>query len=609
MKMAVKNNQWLVAIFVITTFVLTVATWPAVVTDPVPEYFSAWIFYGIFVVGQNAFFSLSTVVVLAIIFRCCRSARLKLALAFLPYAAVLMFFIASAKVFSIWHLYLNQAVFQLFFSKGGGTNVFEVTPLVVFYIILSIILGFLFALILLKLAYQLAGQKWMIVLGGVFCAVYFFSQVTYGIFLRQSNVSQLQFVTKVPYFSQLSPVTLIAKLGIKIAPSNKLFSDLYEALHHHSRVDYPIHSLSFPAKKQKENVLLIVLDTLRFDSIKKQYMPNLTRFSQQADQFKDNWSGGDCTRAGIFSLFYSIPITYWQNVLVHQQGSLLIDAFKQAGYHFGVFASAGLMSPPWYKTVFLNLHHYPLLTIGDTPQARDIKITKETNHFLHEMARSKQPFFDFTFFDLVHAYNAYTVNKPFSPAKSLNYFTVSNHTNPAPIKNRYHNAVFFDDHLLASIFSVLKKTGLDKNTVVIVTSDHGQEFNEYHNNYWEHASGFSKYQIRTPLIIKWPGKKPEIIKYQTSHFDLVPTLFKHILGVKNPVSDYSVGYDFYNPYQSNFVIAGHYGQYALVTNGLVMPFHKSGLYRFADNTMQPINMAHLPGPMKRKLLKQLWQYY
>ncbi|WP_306686870.1 sulfatase-like hydrolase/transferase [Candidatus Coxiella mudrowiae] len=53
-----------------------------------------------------------------------------------------------------------------------------------------------------------------------------------------------------------------------------------------------------------------------------------------------------------------------------------------------------------------------------------------------------------------------------------------------PYLNRYRNAAHFDDALVGQVLQALKGHQLLKNTIVIITADHGEEFNENHQNYW-----------------------------------------------------------------------------------------------------------------------------
>lgn len=69
-----------------------------------------------------------------------------------------------------------------------------------------------------------------------------------------------------------------------------------------------------------------------------------------------------------------------------------------------------------------------------------------------------------------------------------------------------------------------------KDTIVIVTGDHGQEFNEYEINYWGHGSNFGEYQLRAPMVVHWPGKQARRIDYRTENFDIAPNLMEGALG-------------------------------------------------------------------------------
>jgi membrane-anchored protein YejM (alkaline phosphatase superfamily) len=67
----------------------------------------------------------------------------------------------------------------------------------------------------------------------------------------------------------------------------------------------------------------------------------------------------------------------------------------------------------------------------------------------------------------------------------------------------YINASNHLDYQFSRIISTLKKEDLLKETIVIITGDHGEEFME--NGRWGHNSTFSQQQIRVPLLIHIPG--------------------------------------------------------------------------------------------------------
>jgi len=90
------------------------------------------------------------------------------------------------------------------------------------------------------------------------------------------------------------------------------------------------------------------------------------------------------------------------------------------------------------------------------------------------------------------------------------------------------------------IFDYLKQHQLLDNTIVILIGDHGEEFMEH--GFWGHNSTFVDQQVRTPLVIYKPGSAPLVSDQMTSHMDVVPTIMP-LIGVSNPSSDYSTGYN------------------------------------------------------------------
>ncbi|WP_438876470.1 sulfatase-like hydrolase/transferase, partial [Bacillus cereus group sp. Bc253] len=76
---------------------------------------------------------------------------------------------------------------------------------------------------------------------------------------------------------------------------------------------------------------------------------------------------------------------------------------------------------------------------------------------------------------------------------------------------------------------------------MVITSNHGTEFNETRSNSWGANSNFSRYQLQVPMVIYWPGKVPAVFTHRTSHLDFSVTLLQDLLGVSSNPSDFSSG--------------------------------------------------------------------
>ncbi len=122
----------------------------------------------------------------------------------------------------------------------------------------------------------------------------------------------------------------------------------------------------------------------------------------------------------------------------------------------------------------------------------------------------------------------------------------------------YHSSVHSVDRNIGRLMSFLEDNGMEENTIIIFTSDHG--FNMGHNGIWHKGNGrwltrderdpmgiyvypdslYRKYAIldgrpnlydnslRVPLIIRWPGKIQEgaSVDEIVTHLDLFPTLLE-----------------------------------------------------------------------------------
>ena len=155
---------------------------------------------------------------------------------------------------------------------------------------------------------------------------------------------------------------------------------------------------------------------------------------------------------------------------------------------------------------------------------------------------------------------------------------MTNNFDPIPYLNKYKNAVFNLDKMVGDVIADLEKRGLLDQTVVLITGDHGEEFNDNGLNYWGHGSNFTKYQVDTPLVVYWPGRDPAIVDYKTSHLDIVPTLMNDALGVINDPADFSSGKSLWQEGGRPWSLVGSYFNFAIVEDDRITVTYPSGNY-------------------------------
>jgi arylsulfatase A-like enzyme len=85
----------------------------------------------------------------------------------------------------------------------------------------------------------------------------------------------------------------------------------------------------------------------------------------------------------------------------------------------------------------------------------------------------------------------------------------------------YYASVAFMDAQVGKVLDTLREEGLEDNTIVIFTSDHG--FHLCEHDFWMKV-GLMDESSRVPLIISVPGKKPAVCDSFTELIDLYPTV-------------------------------------------------------------------------------------
>lgn len=111
------------------------------------------------------------------------------------------------------------------------------------------------------------------------------------------------------------------------------------------------------------------------------------------------------------------------------------------------------------------------------------------------------------------------------PERGINYVTsVNGQMSPVQEKKAvaaYYASVSYMDKQVGKVLNTLKEEGLEDNTIIIFTSDHGFHLGEH--NFWMKVS-LHEESVRVPLIIKVPGKKPAVCNSLTELIDLYPTI-------------------------------------------------------------------------------------
>jgi len=366
---------------------------------------------------------------------------------------------------------------------------------------------------------------------------------------------------------------MLRKLGVPVR-SEPLFAD---GPGDDNGLNYPLHSMACTAPAKQPNIVIIMIDSWRFDALTPRATPNIDAFARRSARFMDHYSGGNATRIGVFSLFYSIPGTYWHHMLAARQGPVFINELLRRDYEIGVFRSAPLFSPEFDRTVFAQVQPERTRSDGERPADWDRDLTNDFLAFL-DSRTSPAPFFAFLFYDSPHKFDLPdNAPLPFKPSVEPNYLTLRNTSAQDAIYNRYLNSVHYVDSLIGEALTALKAHDLLEDSIVIITGDHGQEFNDEGRGYWGHNSNFTQYQTRVPFVIHVLGQSPLLERYRTTHFDVVPTLLGTYLGCTSPLAGYSVGRSLFEPGGREMLLMSEYIDFAIVQRDMIAVVRKHGM--------------------------------
>jgi membrane-anchored protein YejM (alkaline phosphatase superfamily) len=323
-------------------------------------------------------------------------------------------------------------------------------------------------------------------------------------------------------------------------------------------------------------------------------MPATSAWARDATRFDHHYSTGNGTRFGIFGLMYGLPGGYWHAALAERRGPVLIDVLDELGYQFFVFGSAPLDSPEFHRTAFTRIWNRVAPPGPGDVVERDRATTQGLIDSIHNRDRSR-PFFGFLFLDAPHAYaHPRDMASPFQPRlDAINYVALNDDFDPAFL-NLYKTSVLFDDGLVGSVLRAISNDDA-ANTIVLVTGDHGQAFNDTHDNTWGHNRHSPTPGARA-VRRQRPGRAPA--SSSSRHTWTGPHALTDALGCETPLDRYSTGLPLFQPNAADHPLPIEQWTTAIRTDSRVYVFLSWGGYRRAPASYalidEPVNAEH-PG--------------
>jgi arylsulfatase A-like enzyme len=320
---------------------------------------------------------------------------------------------------------------------------------------------------------------------------------------------------------------------------------------------------------QRPNVIIIHSDQLRWDAVGAYGLnpmgltPNIDAMAKRGTLFAQNISNQPVcapSRACLWTGQYSCQHGVWKNGIgIARDAATIATALRQEGYTANYIGKWHLAEhtmgpvPAEYRGGFLDLWQASnVLEFTTHPYEGDLYdgdgkpihyadtyridfMTQLAVDFLNK--RGKEPFLLAVSYiephyqnDMISAiapkgYAARYAN-PFVP-EDLRFFP-GDWPNQLP---EYYGCVAKIDEAVGTILATLKKLGLDENTIVVFTSDHGCHFRTRNTEYKRSAHESS---IHVPLIIQGPKfNRSRVVQELVGIVDITPTILDAV-GVAVP---------------------------------------------------------------------------
>ena len=254
------------------------------------------------------------------------------------------------------------------------------------------------------------------------------------------------------------------------------------------------------------NFLIVSFDALRADALgsygyHRDTSPNLDQFAQESLLFDNAYAASPTTPTSFAAAFtgqYPYRVFIGWNLI---SSVTLAGLLQEKGFYtFGLFNNVQLAEERHFNQGFEKF---------DVVTWVDERVLADAKQLLDQTAGRR-------FFGWIHFISPHTPydyremsSQLAGPENEGRYakttggnFDVVNEEELTRVRDLYDGEIFFADDLFRQLMEHVESLGLMDKTVIIVTSDHGEEFMEHgqlqHNAVYEEL-------VRIPLMIRHPG--------------------------------------------------------------------------------------------------------
>jgi arylsulfatase A-like enzyme/Flp pilus assembly protein TadD len=277
--------------------------------------------------------------------------------------------------------------------------------------------------------------------------------------------------------------------------------------------------------KEKWNVLLITIDTLRADWLScygSEHLdtPNIDSLAERGVLFSRAFANTSTTLPSHANILLGTTPPYHGvhdniNFVVREEFLTLAEYLKDHGYSNGAFIGAFPLNAKFGLNQGFDTYDDDM----DRLPFQDFMSEERKGEVVVDRALSWLKKQDAPWFLWIHCWDPHDPYEP--PVPFLTQYK----------ENPYTGEVAYVDFVLGRFFAYLEENNLFENTLVIFTGDHGESLGQH----GEKTHGFFAYNttIWIPLIITSPGFEKRRVEHYVSHIDIFPTVCD-ILNLEKP---------------------------------------------------------------------------
>jgi choline-sulfatase len=302
-------------------------------------------------------------------------------------------------------------------------------------------------------------------------------------------------------------------------------------------------------EKRFEHIFVWMVDTLRADKVRvynpktRVETPNYDAFAADATRFAWAHVPGTWSLPSHASILTGVYPTMHKAVAhearLSREVPFLAELLKKGGYRTGLFSSNGYVSSKWgFDRGWDEIRNFIRESL---PNGADY-LWKTAGKWMDAPANANKP--QFLYLATIEPHVIYNPKKEFlarywqkpyrGPIRPNISGVQLGHIKSGKLKITDNDKAYLEalhdaeitqsDALFGAFLEDLKKRNIYESSVVVVVSDHGDEF-------WEHgdvghAQGVYQELVHIPLIIRAPGLLPagRVVESDVEAMDLFPTL-------------------------------------------------------------------------------------